>query len=115
MGYNDIHTPAPFSLKNISQVPPQVLAVFNAAARDIVINEKKTNAGMTPQHPRVSAGGGDSDSAARQLRVALGSLHRALLGKRSVMFRPKKRKGPSAAVRALSMARGATRCAQRWM
>ncbi|CAN0194994.1 unnamed protein product [Ectocarpus sp. 12 AP-2014] len=91
------------------KIPPQVLAVFNAAARDIVINEKKTNAGMTPQHPRASASAGDSDSAARQLRVVLGSVHRALLGKRSVMFRPKKRKGPSAAVRALSMARGATR------
>ncbi|CAM9289215.1 unnamed protein product [Ectocarpus sp. 8 AP-2014] len=91
------------------KIPPQVLAIFNAAARDIVINEKKTSAGMTPQHPRASASGGDSDSAARQLRVVLGSVHRALLGKRSVMFRPKKRKGPSAAVRALSMARGATR------
>ncbi|CAM9496457.1 unnamed protein product [Ectocarpus sp. 12 AP-2014] len=91
------------------KIPPQVLAIFNAAARDVVINEKKTNAGMTPQHPRASASGGDSDSAARQLRVVLGSVHRALLGKRSVMFRPKKRKGPSAAVRALSMARGATR------
>lgn len=78
--------------------------MFNAAARDIVVNEKR--AGTNHARPRVSA---PDDTAARQLRVALGSVYRALSGDRSVVFRPKKRKGPSAAVRALSMARGATR------
>ncbi|CAM9350679.1 unnamed protein product [Scytosiphon promiscuus] len=90
------------------KVPPQVLAVFNAAARDIV--ERKTAAGTTASRSRVSKNGneGGEETAARQLRLTLGSVFRALVGSRSVVFRPKKRKGPSAAVRALSMARGAT-------
>eukprot|EP00903_Cladosiphon_okamuranus_P020548 g18860.t1 len=85
------------------KIPPQVLAVFNAAARDIVVNERR--AGTSSARPRVST---PNDTAARQLRVVLGSVYRALSGDRSVAFRPKKRKGPSAAVRALSMARGVT-------
>lgn len=99
--------PEPQKFGTPVQIPPQVLAVFNAAARDIVVNERKAgrNAAILP---RVST---PNDTAARQLRVTLGSVYRALAGNRSVVFRPKKRKGPSAAVRALSMARGATRCA----
>lgn len=93
------------------QIPPQVLAVFNAAARDIFLSKEATakTGEMAPLARSPAAGASGTDSAQAQLRLALTSIHAAVSTSTAVAFSPAKRRGEKVRVakKALSFVRGA--------